>query len=170
MSFCMTTCPYCSCGCGILLRAEGGRLQGSYPLSAHPISNGSLCIRGWNCTQAPYHPERLNRALVRRKGILVPVSPQDAVVEIADRLKDRVSLHHQGAAAPILFAVGPTLTNEDVLAVSRLAELFRARACGTELSTVSVARRAMRMVSSAKTPTVLNWFTFGGSVPDTLRS
>lgn len=151
MSFQVTTCPYCSCGCGLLLNVEGNRLVGTHPSRAHPISNGSLCIRGWNCVDAPYDRERLTSAMVRKEGVLVPVSWQEAVTEIASRLKtrnipERVSTPSDEDVPSILFAVGPVLANEDLLAVRRLAQFLGGHACGTDLSGVPVARHAIRKV------------------------
>jgi predicted molibdopterin-dependent oxidoreductase YjgC len=100
---------------------------------------------------APYDRERLTSAMVRKEGTLVPVDWQEAVTHIADRLKtktisERLSAPSDGDNSSILFAVGPSLANEDVFAVKRLAQFLGAHVCGTDLSGVPIARRAIRKV------------------------
>jgi anaerobic selenocysteine-containing dehydrogenase len=58
MAFHPSTCPFCSCGCALLLHEEDGRLLASYP-RADSAGRASLCIRGWNCTGSVTHPDRL---------------------------------------------------------------------------------------------------------------
>jgi len=136
MGFQLSTCPYCSSGCGLFLHTEHGRLVESHPSAAHPVSQGSLCIRGWNCSDAPSHGDRLTTPLVRSGDALERVSWERAVEEIALRLKADAD------GAPALFAVGPTLANEDAYAVRRLARSLGARTCSTDLGGVAAARRA----------------------------
>ncbi len=48
LNFTPTICPYCGVGCGMLLAEEDGALCGTSPLVTHPVSQGRLCIKGWN--------------------------------------------------------------------------------------------------------------------------
>jgi assimilatory nitrate reductase catalytic subunit len=137
MAFHPSTCPFCSCGCALLLHEEDGRLLASYP---RVDSNGraALCIRGWNCTGSVSHPDRLSAPMIRGSSGLVRASWQEAVAEAVDRLGR--------ASSPPLFAVGPSLANEDVLAVRRLAGVLGARLSTTDLSGAATARLALRQV------------------------
>ncbi len=147
MGFHLTTCPYCSCGCGLLLQEEDHRLIGTHPSTAHPISRGSLCVRGWNCTTAQSHPDRLTVPLIRNGSRLVPASAAEAVGILAERLRaPRATQFGSSTPSQILFAVGPTVANEDALAVKRLADSLGARVCPTELSGVTTARLALKTV------------------------
>ena len=137
MAFHPSTCPFCSCGCGMLLHEEGGRLLGSYP-RAGAAGRASLCIRGWNCTSSQSHPERLTTALIRGPRGLVPASPEEAIEEVARRLRAAVSTP--------LVAVGPSLANEDATAVRALAGLTGSRLCTSDLSGAPAARLALRRV------------------------
>lgn len=47
----LTTCVYCGCGCGIILESIDGELVGVLPCKTHPVSEGKLCIKGWNAHQ-----------------------------------------------------------------------------------------------------------------------
>lgn len=142
MGFTPSVCPYCSCGCGMLLETRGGRLTGTHPDVHHPASRGSLCMRGWNAAMAPGHRDRIPAPLVREQGGLVPASAARAVGAVADamrRLRGR-------ADASVLFCVGPACTNEDAYAVRKLARESGARACPTDLIGLPAARRAIRGV------------------------
>ena len=146
MPFHLSTCPYCSTGCGLLVESERGRLVGTHPSQGHPTSKGSLCVRGWNCSEAPYDAGRITHPLARKEGLFVPVSEQHAVKEIANRLGAARRPEGGSENSPILFSVGPGLANEDAYAVKLLARRLGARICGTDLTGVSAARRALRRV------------------------
>jgi anaerobic selenocysteine-containing dehydrogenase len=137
VTFHPSTCPFCSCACALLLHEEDGRLLGSYP-RVGAAGRSTLCIRGWNCTSNRSHPDRLTAPMVRGSNGLVRASWREAVEEVAGRLG--------GASSPPLFAVGPSLANEDVVAVRRLASLLGARLCTTDLSGATAARFALQQV------------------------
>jgi len=142
----LSVCPYCSSGCGLLVESGAGRLVGTHPSQGNPVSKGSLCMRGWNCSEAPYHSGRITHPLAQKAGLFVPVSEQHALKEIANRLEMARRPASGGQNSPVLFAVGPSLPNEDAYAVKLLATRLGARVCGTDLSGVGVARRAFRQV------------------------
>lgn len=141
MGFQASTCPYCACGCGLLLEAAEDLLMGAYPVLAHPVSRGSLCIRGWNSTDAWAHPDRLTQPLVKQAESLVPASPGAALAHICSRLKKC-----RASGGSIHFALAPTMANEDILAARRLADCLHASLFGFDFSGVPAARRAIRSV------------------------
>jgi predicted molibdopterin-dependent oxidoreductase YjgC len=138
MGFRASTCPYCACGCGLLLEQSEGRLVGAYPASGHPISKGRLCIRGWNSTDSWRHPDRLLTPLLRTGRELAPASPEEAVGLISDRLAAARS-----SSGGVCFAVTPAMSNEDLLAVRRLATHLQASVIGVDLSGAPAAHRAL---------------------------
>lgn len=71
-------CPYCGVGCGVLLKAENGRLVGLSPDPEHPISRGTLCPKGATAHEFVHHPDRLTKPLLRKGGELVEVSWEEA--------------------------------------------------------------------------------------------
>jgi len=81
-----TTCPYCGAGCGLNLQVLDGRIVGVLPAKPHPISDGKLCIKGWNAAQFVHHPDRLTRPLVRKEGVLVETGWDEALSLVAQRL------------------------------------------------------------------------------------
>jgi predicted molibdopterin-dependent oxidoreductase YjgC len=64
----LTTCIYCGAGCRLYLQVVDGCITGVLPDKQHPISRGSLCIKGWNAGAFVDHPDRLTTPLVRRGG------------------------------------------------------------------------------------------------------
>jgi formate dehydrogenase major subunit len=155
MGFHLSTCPYCSFGCRLVLHTENGRLVGSHPSASHAVGNGSLCMRGWNCVEAPYDRSRLTAALVRKDGCLTRASIGAAVDEIGTRLSRIHSAPPRGGRRPstfsrtdgqVLFVLGPAVANEDLIAGRRLAAHLRAEVCSAEIAGVRVARDALRTV------------------------
>ncbi len=139
MGFQVSTCPGCACGCGILLEEEHGVLAAAHPVSSHPVSKGSLCIRGWNSVDSWRHPDRLTRPLLRKDEGLLPVSADLALDRICSRLED-------APPGSVCFAVAPSIGNEDILAIRRLAQHLRARVCSVDFSGVPTARRALTRI------------------------
>ena len=61
-----TVCPFCGCGCGIIVGARGGRIVSSRAVPGHPASGGSLCVKGRFGLGFVNHPDRLKTPLIRR--------------------------------------------------------------------------------------------------------
>lgn len=89
--FIRTICPYCGTGCGVILKVEDGAVVGTYPDGKHPVSRGTLCIKGWSAHEFIHHPDRLKTPLVRMgnrfeeipwdKAIFLAVEKLEAVAE-----------------------------------------------------------------------------------------
>jgi predicted molibdopterin-dependent oxidoreductase YjgC len=82
----LTTCVYCGAGCGLNLQVLDGRIVGVLPAKGHPISDGRLCVKGWNAASFVYHPGRLTIPLIRKNGKLVEASWYEALALVAERL------------------------------------------------------------------------------------
>ena len=82
----LTTCPYCGTGCAIHLQVLDGELAGVLPAKEHVVSDGGLCIKGWNVHAFVNHPERLRHPLVRKNGKLVQATWEEALQLVADKL------------------------------------------------------------------------------------
>jgi len=116
----LTTCIYCGCGCGIYLEVLDGKVVGSLPVKRHPISNGKLCIKGWNAHAFVYHPDRLTTPLIRdRKGGELRAATWDEALElVASRLKQIKA--EVGPDAIGIFA-SAKCTNEENYLLQKLA-------------------------------------------------
>ena len=92
-----TTCPYCGCGCQMLLEVMDGRLVGTMPLKEGTMNRGSLCIKGQNAHEFVHAEDRLTRPLVRKKGKLVPASWDEALDTVAANFSRIIETHGSDA-------------------------------------------------------------------------
>jgi predicted molibdopterin-dependent oxidoreductase YjgC len=83
----LTTCPYCGCGCGLLLEVLDGEVVRTLPQKDHLISQGGLCIKGWSAHEFIYDQGRLKSPLMRKDGSFEKVTWEKALEEVAIRLK-----------------------------------------------------------------------------------
>ncbi len=83
----LTTCTYCGCGCGLLIEVLDDMIIGILPQKDHPVNEGGLCIKGWNADEFIYHPGRLKTPLIREDGKFKEISWDEAINEVASRLK-----------------------------------------------------------------------------------
>lgn len=86
VKFVPTICPYCGAGCGLLLEVKDEVVVGTRPWLRHPISQGKLCIKGWNAHEFIHHEDRLKKPLLKEKGSFKPISWTEAIKFIGERL------------------------------------------------------------------------------------
>jgi predicted molibdopterin-dependent oxidoreductase YjgC len=82
-----TICPYCGVGCSVDILSKGDTLVGVQPAMDGPANEGALCVKGqfaWDWVQ---HPDRLKRPLVRKDGVLVETSWDEALDRAAAGLR-----------------------------------------------------------------------------------
>lgn len=82
----LTTCVYCGTGCGLYLEVLDGRVVGTLPAKGHSVSEGKLCIKGWNAHAFIHHPDRLTTPLIKEDGQFHEVSWDEAYELIASKL------------------------------------------------------------------------------------
>ena len=83
----LTTCTYCGCGCGLYLEVLDGELVGTIPCKTHPVSRGSLCVKGWNVHEFVTSDRRLTHPLIRKNGELQQASWDEALDFAAERVR-----------------------------------------------------------------------------------
>jgi len=83
----LTTCPYCGCGCGVLLEVLDGKLIGTLPSKTSPVNEGKLCVKGWTVHEFVTSPMRLTRPMVRKGGSLIESPWNEALAFAATQLK-----------------------------------------------------------------------------------
>ena len=105
-----TVCPYCGTGCGMLLEVSGGMLSGVLPQKDHPVSRGTLCVKGWTAHEFVHSPGRLTRPLVRKDGKSKAASMEEALALVAVKLREAVKTHGPDAVA---FVCSAKCTNEE---------------------------------------------------------
>ena len=83
-----TICPYCSCGCGIYLVVQDGKIIGQEPWKEHPINEGANCPKGKNAYPFLYSEDRLKMPLVKKNGVLKETSWDEALDLVSSKLKE----------------------------------------------------------------------------------
>ncbi|KKL50692.1 hypothetical protein LCGC14_2302950, partial [marine sediment metagenome] len=81
-----TTCPYCGCGCTVIMNIRDNRIV---KITSEPhlgINGGMLCVKGRFGCDFIDSSERLTDPLIRRDGKLVPVSWDEAMDFVAQKL------------------------------------------------------------------------------------
>jgi predicted molibdopterin-dependent oxidoreductase YjgC len=115
--FVTTTCPFCGCGCQMLLEVMDGRLIGTIPLKTAPMNQGKLCIKGWNAHEFVHSPDRLTAPLIRKNGKLQEASWEEAFDFTASRLRE---IRGQYGADSIGFFTSARCTNEENYLLQKL--------------------------------------------------
>lgn len=113
-----TTCSYCGCGCGMLLEVLDNEVIGTLPVKTHPVSDGSLCIKGWNIHEFIGSERRLTEPLLKKDGKLTPVGWDEAMNAAAEGLKKVVAEHGPDAVAVLASA---KVTNEENFLLNKFA-------------------------------------------------
>ncbi len=103
-----TTCNRdCPDACGIVATVEDGRVTRIRGDADHPVTRGFLCWRTNQYLETQYSPDRLTTPLLRKDGVLEPVSWDEALDFVAARL---VAIRAEsGPAAIFHYRSGGTL-------------------------------------------------------------
>ncbi|PIY31564.1 MAG: formate dehydrogenase subunit alpha [Candidatus Infernicultor aquiphilus] len=83
----LTVCPYCGCGCNFYLQVLDGELVGILPCKSHLVSQGKLCIKGWNAADFVISKDRLTKPLMKKNGKFVEISWDEALKVVTEKLK-----------------------------------------------------------------------------------
>ncbi len=113
-----STCTYCGCGCGVLLEVLDDEVVGTLPVKTHPVSQGSLCIKGWNVHEFIESERRLTKPLMRQNDKLAVASWDDAMDAAVQGLKKVVEAHGPDAVGILASA---KVTNEENFMLNKLA-------------------------------------------------
>jgi NADH-quinone oxidoreductase subunit G len=119
-----STCTTCAVGCRVAVQSSGNRLTRVLGVDSDPVNHGWLCDKGrftldsidGNETSTDYlsAKSRITDPLVRRDGVLTPVSWSEALREAAQLLRSASSV--PGGVGAI---GGAALTNEGAFAWER---------------------------------------------------
>ena len=115
-----TTCIYCGCGCGLYLQVLDGKVVGTLPVKEHPISEGKLCVKGWNAHDFVHHPERLSTPLIRdQKGGELREATWDEALDLVAARLNQVRISDGPDATG--FLASAKCTNEENYLLQKLA-------------------------------------------------
>ena len=115
----LTTCPYCGCGCNFYLIADrDGEITGIIPSREHPVSQGKLCVKGWNVHEFVNSPDRLSRPLVKESGTLQEATWDEALKKTAAKLQEIIKRYGPDAVG---FFSSAKCTNEENFLFAKFA-------------------------------------------------
>jgi predicted molibdopterin-dependent oxidoreductase YjgC len=106
----LTTCPYCGVGCGVHLQVLDGQVVDVLPSKTHPVSQGSLCVKGWNAHAFIYHRDRLTTPLIREGDEFRQATWDEALSLVSERLREIKAAHGPDAIGVLASA---KCTNEE---------------------------------------------------------
>ena len=92
-------CRFCGTGCHVSVTVEEGRVVAIEGDKLAPVNKGELCVKGYNVGQILYGNDRLTTPLLRKNGKLEPISWDEAIDVIAQRVfkaPDRFAIYGSG--------------------------------------------------------------------------
>lgn len=82
-----TLCRQCGMHCGVNLHIRDGKIVESSGQADHPVSTGSICVKGQVAKELFYHKDRLLKPLKKKTdGSFKEISREQAFDEIADKI------------------------------------------------------------------------------------
>jgi formate dehydrogenase alpha subunit len=84
-----TTCTFCGCGCQLELNTLAKKKVVKVTTKGEAgVNQGSLCVKGRFGYDFIHHPERLQKPLVKKSGVFVEVSWEEALSLVATKLQE----------------------------------------------------------------------------------
>ena len=112
----LTTCSFCSVGCKTNLQTEGDMIAKSTP---DDEKAGVLCVKGRFGFGEAVKSNRLTTPMVKKNGVLTPVSWEEASMYIAKKLQSVAVRYGKDAVA---VSVSDKFTNEEIYFAKKYAE------------------------------------------------
>jgi len=120
-----TTCGYCSVGCGMLVGTRDNKAVAVRGNPDHPVNKGKLCPKGLSEHHILSAPGRAKEPLLRKNGVLTPVSWEEAIETMVTRIREIQQRHGNESLGVV--GTGQLLT-EECYTLGKLVQLgFRTR-------------------------------------------
>jgi len=114
-----STCPYCAVQCSFDLHVLDNKVVKVAPTPECPVALGTVCKKGLASLEDLSSPERLRQPLLRKNGLLEPVSWDEALSYVSSKF---LELGCENPHAVGVFG-GGSLTNEKVYLLGKFARL-----------------------------------------------
>ncbi len=111
--FVPAVCPGCGAGCGLYLESKGDGLVLTAPSRSDAVSEGRLCMRGWQMGDMVRNSMRLASPLIEGS----PVAWEDAIAKASELLRPYLD----GAESRLGIVAAGHLTNEEGFAIAQFA-------------------------------------------------
>ena len=106
-----TICGYCGDGCQITVQTKEQELIEVNSAHGAGRNNGDLCARGFFGFHAAGDPHRLTHPLIRRDGVLVQATWEEALEYVADRVREIKAAHGEQSFGGL---ISGRCTNEEL--------------------------------------------------------
>ncbi|MBU1782854.1 molybdopterin-dependent oxidoreductase, partial [bacterium] len=108
----VTICPYCGCGCSLVLNTKDNQIIKVTSSEDESVNNGNLCVKGKFGLDFVNHPDRLTSPLIKDKttGEFKKVSWEEAISMISLKFKDIIEKYGSDSLAGMASA---KCTNEE---------------------------------------------------------
>ena len=106
-------CPLCEATCGLEIQTEGREVVSVRGDRDDVLSGGYICPKGVALKDLDADPDRLREPLVKRDGVHVPVSWEEAYAEVERRLVPILKEHGPNAIGT--YVGNPTVHNLDLM-------------------------------------------------------
>ncbi|MDD2666283.1 MAG: formate dehydrogenase subunit alpha [Methanocellales archaeon] len=116
-----TICSHCAVGCGVLGRVEDGELVRMEPWTDHPINAGGMCSKGTSIAEMVNSERRLRYPMKKKDGKWGRISWDEALTEIANKLKDVRSRYGPDS---VMWMGSAKMTNEECYLFRKLAAFW----------------------------------------------
>jgi predicted molibdopterin-dependent oxidoreductase YjgC len=100
------------------LEVLDGHVVNTIPCKTSTLNEGKLCVKGWSVHEFVESPNRLTQPLLRKDGVLTPVSWDEALDFTAKRLKEIKEAHGPDSVA---FLASAKVTNEENYLIQKFA-------------------------------------------------
>jgi nitrate reductase (cytochrome) len=80
-------CRFCGTGCHVQVGTKGGKVVAIAGDEQAEVNKGLLCVKGYHVGLALYGEDRLTTPLLRKGDVQVPISWEEAIGIIADRVQ-----------------------------------------------------------------------------------
>src|SRR6185295_5550840 len=95
-------CPFCEACCGLELGVKDGKVTTIRGYEADVHSGGFICPKGTALRDLHEDPDRLSKPMVKRNGVHVEVTWDEAFEEIERRLVPIIEQHGRDAVAMVI--------------------------------------------------------------------
>ncbi|MBP7308318.1 MAG: molybdopterin-dependent oxidoreductase, partial [Polaromonas sp.] len=119
-------CPLCEACCGLEIKVQGTQIISIRGHEADVLSRGYICPKAVSLKDLHEDPDRLRTPLIKRNGVHVPATWDEAFAEIEKRLLPIIAQHGKNS-------VGVTVGNPSAHKIGLLTYFGKlARALGTK--------------------------------------
>ncbi len=79
-------CRFCGTGCHVKVGVKNGKVVAIAGHPDAPVNKGLLCVKGYHVGGILYGKDRLTQPMLRKNGVLEPISWDEAIDTVAERI------------------------------------------------------------------------------------